>query len=196
MYRVGQGIIEPIAHLVHYHAYRIEDEHGDRIVNPKWNGDCKRLLNLKSDSERGFPDAVAHFSKKVGEVLAAHHVPPADLQVHIVVVPSSTAGRWSPGLLKISENLIKQNRNFIDSTRSLVRTKAIDKLSRGGDRSLWTHQQSVGLAEHAATRLARKTVLLLDDVTTSGNSLVACATILQQHAGVARVIPLALGKTV
>ncbi|MDR6383987.1 hypothetical protein [Paraburkholderia caribensis] len=179
-----------------YHAYRIDADDGSRVVNPKFDADCKRLLDLKSVAERGHPYAVAHFSKMAKEFLASKGIPPPDLQVHIVVVPSSTAGKWSPGLLKIGEYLIKHNSNFVDSMQSLVRVKTIQKLARGGDRSVWTHSQSIALAPKADKILARKTILLLDDITTTGNSMSACAEILTVQATPARVMPLAIGKTV
>lgn len=195
MFTSSLGVIYAVEHLVQYHAYRIDGEDGRRILNPKWNSDCKHLLNLKSADERGFPAAVAYFSRIALEHLTGISLPPKGLQVHIVAVPSSAAGRWSPGVLRIGENLIKSNRNFVDSMRALPRIKTIDKLARGGDRSVWTHEQSIGLDDPMG-RLPRKTILLLDDITTTGNSLMACAGILRTHAGVAQVVPLALGKTV
>lgn len=194
MFPVAMGVIQPVGHVVDYHSYWIDDGAGSKVVNPQFNADCRHLLNLKNVAERGHPSAIAYFSKVAAQFLLAHGVPPVNLQVHIVVVPSSTSGRWSPGLLKIGENLVRNNKNFVDSMQSLVRTTTIQKLARGGDRSLLTHQRSIDLND-PTSKLSRKTILLLDDITTTGNSLVACAGILQL-GGAATIMPLALGKTV
>ncbi|KAA0080900.1 phosphoribosyltransferase [Paraburkholderia sp. T12-10] len=189
------GVIQPVAHLVEYHAYWIEDNAGGKVRNPEWTDDCKRLLNLKNVQDQGHGAAVAYYTKMVKAFLTDNGVPPANLQVHLVVVPSSKAGHWGDGLLKIGQNLMKQNGNFVDSMKALKRTKTIQKLAHGGNRSIYVHQQSIELGSRAS-RLERKAILLLDDITTSGNSLIACAEMLRTHCGAAVVMPLALGKTV
>ncbi len=187
------GTIQPIAHLIDYHSYRIQDAHGNRIINPNFTRECGQILDLKKETERGHAQAVATFSQRVEAMLKAHNVPPANLLVHIVLVPSSTKGAWSPGLLKVGEYLCRRNKNFVDSLKTLERTTAIQKLANGGARNLDVHFNSITVRQ--PSRIAHKTVLLLDDVATTGNSLNACSQILNMN-GTLLVMPLAIGRTV
>jgi len=195
MFHNSLGVIYRVEHLVDYHAYWDEDDNGNRVRNAQWNADCKHLLNLKNPAERRFPEAVQYFTNAAAKRLAQIGLPPINLRVHIVVVPSSTAGNWSAGLMQIGHNLMRSNRNFVDSIKVLPRIRTIEKLAHGGDRSVATHEASIGLND-PERELRRKTILLLDDITTTGNSLAACASILQQSAECAQIIPMALGKTV
>jgi predicted amidophosphoribosyltransferase len=74
----------------------------------------------------------------------------------------------------------------------LERTKRIAKLAHGGDRSEEVHLNSVAVAD--ASLIKGKDVLLLDDVTKTGNSLRACEKILLA-AGAESVTCVTMGKT-
>ncbi len=74
----------------------------------------------------------------------------------------------------------------------LVRHKSIAKKATGGDRSIEVDLNSIRVED--ADCIKGKRVLLLDDVTTSGNSLLACRRLLLQ-AGAADVKMVALGRT-
>ena len=56
------------------------------------------------------------------------------------------------------------------------------------------HLESVEVNLNYLPDLGRYPILLLDDVTTTGSSLLACRKLLLR-AGVRRVVPLALGET-
>ncbi|WP_186060977.1 hypothetical protein [Burkholderia gladioli] len=182
-----------IAHLVEYHSYWLYDEDGDRYKNPAFDINCRRLLDLKHATERGHGAAVAHFSKSVETFLAAQGIPPPDLQVYLAVVPSSKKGEWGPGLDQICANLIRKNSNFVDSRRVLERVNTIQKLASGGNRNFSVHEESIRIG-NGGNKVVKKTILLLDDIATTGNSLRACAAKLYE-AGAAKVLPLALGQT-
>ncbi|WP_227746359.1 ComF family protein [Burkholderia cenocepacia] len=185
--------VQQIANLVEYHNYWIDDGQGNRVVNPAFDGNCRMLLDLKRDTERGHNAAVTYFSREVEAFLAAHGVPPPNLQVLIAIVPSSKQGTWGAGLEKIASNLIRRNANFVDATRVLERATTIQKLAAGGNRNQAVHQASIRIG-NGGSKIAQKTILLLDDITTTGNSLIACADLLCR-AGAATVMPLALGRT-
>jgi predicted amidophosphoribosyltransferase len=110
--------------------------------------------------------------------------------IAIAVVPSHDPGAAISGIHQLAQALARQSR--IDATACLVRFRKIPKLAMGGSRSVARHMSSIRV-EHAEIIQGRE-VLLLDDVTTSGNSLVACRKLLLK-AGAARVKYMALGRT-
>jgi predicted amidophosphoribosyltransferase len=110
--------------------------------------------------------------------------------IAIAVVPSHDRAAGLSGIHELAQTLARQSR--IDATACLVRFRKIPKLATGGSRSVARHMSSIRV-EHAEIIQGRE-VLLLDDVTTSGNSLVACRLLLLE-AGAARVKYMALGRT-
>src|SRR5207249_11211538 len=80
-----------------------------------------------------------------------------------------------------------------DATDCLVRTRWIEKLSRGGNRSLATQKSSFRIER--IDKILGKYVILLDDVCTSGNSLLAAYEVLRE-AGATAVKRVALARTV
>ena len=110
--------------------------------------------------------------------------------IAIAVVPSHDPAAGISGIHQLAQALARQNR--IDATECLVRFKKIPKLATGGSRSVARHLSSIRV-EHPEIIKGRE-ILLLDDVTTSGNSLVACRLLLLE-AGAARVKYMALGRT-
>ncbi|MDD3021224.1 MAG: phosphoribosyltransferase [Alphaproteobacteria bacterium] len=109
----------------------------------------------------------------------------------LICVALSHVAYAAPGPLhKLSNLLPSLGSERIDASNTLIRFKTIDKLSRGGSRSLDTHMQSIKIYNPEIIR--GKDILLIDDVTTSGNSLGACKTLLLA-AGVKSVQCLALG---
>jgi len=110
--------------------------------------------------------------------------------IAIAVVPSHDPAAGISGINQLTQALARQSR--IDATVCLVRFRKIPKLATGGSRSVARHMRSIRV-EHPEIIQGRE-VLLLDDVTTSGNSLVACRQLLLD-AGAARVKYMALGRT-
>ena len=98
------------------------------------------------------------------------------------------------GLKRLVRRLVANNdADRVDATSCLVRARHFDKLAHGGDRSIDVHLKSIVVVHEEL--IEDEEVLVLDDVTTSGNSLEACKQLLLQ-AGARRVQKLALGKTV
>ena len=110
--------------------------------------------------------------------------------IAIAVVPSSDPAASMSGIHELAKALAAKGR--LDATECLVRFEKINKLATGGDRSVARHLNSVRV-EHAELIQDRE-VLLLDDVTTSGNSLGACRRLLLK-AGAKRVKCMTLGRT-
>ena len=74
----------------------------------------------------------------------------------------------------------------------LIRHSRIEKLSGGGDRSRKVHYDSIKVSGELSVK--GEDVLLLDDISTSGNSLLACRDILIAN-GARSVEMLVLGRT-
>lgn len=71
--------------------------------------------------------------------------------------------------------------------------KSIDKLAFGGERNKEIHMQTISTIQDM--EIAGDVVLLMDDVTTTGNSLYVCREILLEK-GAAEVEMFALGKAI
>ena len=120
-------------------------------------------------------------------------VPGHDLCRPLVDDPILSKMRFANGGLDklVSSLASKKNRN--DVSMCLERVKKIKKLSARGDRSPEVHFGSIEVRNKEL--IDQKNILLIDDVTTSGNSLKACRELLLR-GGAYRVKMLALGKTV
>ena len=75
----------------------------------------------------------------------------------------------------------------------LRRSRSINKLATGGSRDLSVHMQSIDTVEDMD--ISGDIVLLMDDVTITGNSLYACREILLNR-GAENVEMFALGKAI
>ena len=113
-------------------------------------------------------------------------------EVTICVVPSSNKDNRESGMAKLGE-MLAQDYSRKNKVFYLERTKSISKLAAGGDRSKEVHLRSISTVEHMD--ISGEIVLLMDDVTTTGNSLYACREILLQH-GAEKVEMFALGKAI
>jgi phosphoribosylpyrophosphate synthetase len=164
---------EEFFHMVTYHPYK---RHGER--NPAFDANSRLLLNLKESYE----SAINHFHQMVDKHLAGEFV--------IAVVPSSDAAKIGSGVSLLAQKLATGTR--VDGTSCLVRHTSIEKLATGGNRDIDQHKRSIKVVN--AHLVQDRAVLLLDDITTTGNSLRACQELLY-GAGARLVQCLALGGT-
>lgn len=81
----------------------------------------------------------------------------------------------------------------INKVYFLQRTKSIDKLAWGGRRDKQIHLETISAVENMD--ITDNIILLMDDVTTTGNSLYACKEILMEK-GAKQVEMFALGKAI
>lgn len=162
-----------IYYLGDYHPYRLNDER-----NKAFDAYSGSILDLKERQPRG----IDFFHDRLDRLIPEGTI--------LVTVPSHDPASSESGITILARRLSETGR--VDATSCLKRITQIEKLTHGGDRSINTHLGSIRVQE---TDLFKgKTVVLLDDVTTTGNSLLACKNLLIQ-AGAREVIPLALGKT-
>lgn len=151
-------------------------EGGDGSNYPKHSG---QILDLKEAKA----SAIQYFYNLIEPTLGDGFA--------IAFVPSHDPAKHSAGLLALVTRLAA-NRNRIDASGCLVRTKIIQKLANGGDRSVDVHLNSIAVVN--AEFIAGREVLLLDDVTTTGGSLFACRKLLLE-AGAQFVQRVAIGRT-
>lgn len=138
----------------------------------------RKILDLKD----GKSSAVNYFYALLDEEICPG--------VAVSVVPSHSAQAADSGIRKLAKRLAAHGR--IDMTDCLIRTKDVEKLAHGGSRSRRVHYDSIEV--NPAVPVADEVILVVDDVTTSGNSLYACRDLLLAR-GAQRVALLALGKT-
>jgi predicted amidophosphoribosyltransferase len=105
-------------------------------------------------------------------------------------VPPHAPGKNGP-VLTLARRLAGR-RQRADASRCLVRHTEIQKLSNGGRRDPEVHLESVRVEN--VNRIRGRDVVLVDDVTTTGNSFLACKTLLLD-AGAQSVDCFALAKT-
>ncbi len=167
---------EDITVLGPYNPYRTHIEMGgDRNNYPSHSG---RILDLKDCLPKGIDYFIPLRDKlKITEA--------------ITIVPSHDPAKTTSGLALLVAKLT-DGQGYVDASGCLVRHTKIQKLASGGDRSKQVHLDSIRVAN---TQLIEgRRVLLIDDVMTSGNSLIACKSLLLT-AGAAHVTCLALGRT-
>ena len=110
---------------------------------------------------------------------------------YIATVPSSTKGNKHLGFEKLIPKLSGKF-DILNEKRNLIkRDKTIEKLANGGSRAIGVHINSLSVR---TTEVAGKNVVLIDDVTTSGNSMRAAISKLER-AGYNVIFAMALGKT-
>lgn len=178
--------------LTDYHPYRISNEDGEKVKNPKFDAMCGRLLDIKGDpNAKNFNASVLIYATLLAKRLKDYPLAPF-VSVDIAIIPKSEAGRVSPGLVAVAEKLTTLDKRFVlPRTHILRRDRTVEKLANGGNRAQWVHTASISVTVPQRGRA----VLLLDDIGTTGNSLMACTDLLYL-AGAARVIPVVLGRTV
>lgn len=171
--------LKEVLYLHEYHPYRMS---GSREKNPAFNKDDALILDVKIDEKE---PAIAHFATLISAMACDG--------ILIAVVPGHDPDRKTSGIRTIAQRVAAAN-DRVDGTSLLVRHTKIDKLASGGDRSIETHLNSIGVVDRSK-QLLNASVLLLDDVTTSNNSLHACKQLLRT-SGAKQVQMMALGRTV
>jgi len=169
-----------------YHKYWMDTE--KTVKNPNFDQTHSGLiLSAKRSDHANHAYAIKCFTKMIREAALRFD----DDQIELVVVPSHTQGEVSAGLRSIAENLCKTDERFRYRHNSLSRTKSIAKLAGGGDRRIEVHLDSISFRRDLKMRCG---VLILDDVSTTGNSIAACGDIISgQRRSV--VGGLVLGRT-
>lgn len=167
-----------IVSLGEYRPWTFHKENGGNGGN--WPEHSARTLDLKKKKAAGLNYFFNYMVKRVKKPTA------------IAVVPSHSPATGPTSGVHILAKRIAKELGLVDASKCLVRHTEIEKLAGGGNRSIETHLDSVAVEN--ADLIKGEKVLLLDDVTTTGNSLLACRRLLLK-SGAAEVKMVALGRT-
>ncbi|KXI26796.1 hypothetical protein [Paraglaciecola hydrolytica] len=158
--------------------------------NPDRNKDTYRIMDLKNPSSNNHQSAIKHFGTNFSAGLKKLVVNIKTDKIQVAIVPSSKKGKRSSGLeaiLKMVEEVA-----IIYDPLFLVRDEDVPASHEGGNRSIEKHINSISVKKIPDPNIP---MLILDDVTTTGNSLEACEKILKKK-GVTLIYKVAIGKTV
>lgn len=156
-------------------------DHTLRINSLKLAFETEHILGDCDDSH---VDDVEYFYNRLSPLLK--------IGFPIAIVPTHNPAAPNWGLVNIVRRLSAQER--IDATSCLVRIGNIDqqhKFTGTERRHIKRHLDSIEVRNESL--ITSKVVLLLDDIVTTGTSLMACKKLLLD-AGASEVICLALGK--
>lgn len=168
------------------HLY-FEDYHPERYMNemnPKHNNNLHsvKLLNLK----KGIPE-YEYFYKILEKTIDF-----SNKELAIIIFPSSIPNNY--GELYTIINKLCKKYNLVDTSKCLKRIRQVNK-SHQGFRNVEKHFSSIELINKDL--LINKNILIIDDIATSGNSLMASKHIIDYNdIKYKEIIFLALGKTV
>lgn len=171
-----------IYYIGEYHPYWLSGE-----KNPNFNKvNGGYILDLKENNKNG----IRYFVNKIEEEFKKYSN--IDEFNIITIVPSSKKNVISEGL-KTLVNAIAENYDCMEYVQCLNRNRTVEKKANGGLRSKQLEIDTIDAINKK--RINRANILLFDDVTTTGKSLIACKEILIKN-GAKNVICIALGKTV
>ncbi|MEM4248430.1 MAG: hypothetical protein QXH80_04105 [Candidatus Nanoarchaeia archaeon] len=145
----------------------------------------KQILALKDKDNQAIEYFVKLFLKKFGSLKNNPFIA-------ICCVPSHEPGNING--IKIVAKRAAVALNITDATECLERITRVAKLSKGGTRSVNVHLDSIQLNNKSL--LENKVALLVDDVSTTGNSLKACEMIIKKNSEALQVMKVSLAQTV
>jgi predicted amidophosphoribosyltransferase len=148
----------------------------------------KNIIKFKS----GDPDAVNYFASILIPLLHGSSLKQSNF--YIATVPSSTQGKAHPGFTQLIKLLSAEFRIENPNSNILKRTESKTPAHLGGSRSKTDLLNTMGLSTELSKKISGKSVLLLDDVTTTTNSLKAGIDLLI-NAKAHVIVAIALGKT-
>lgn len=167
-----------ILNFGYYRRYRMPDG----SINPDFRKDIISglILDVKEKKEKGLNYFYQNLQDQIEKGIA------------ICVVPSHRSGYTNDsGIAELARRLASDDR--IDKIDFILREKDIAKLSTGGEREY--EIQKASIKANPAMTIEGDVILLVDDVTTSGNSLFASRDLLLEN-GAERVAMFALGKSI
>jgi predicted amidophosphoribosyltransferase len=168
-----------------YHAYRLISG----ALNPAFRKDSEgRLLDLKA----GNAVAIAAEANEMLTVLREVRLPRGSV---LAIVPGHLACDTNAGspMSRLVECLARQDPRLRSSVDTLVRYRDVEKMATGGDRSVRAQVESMRIRE--SSLVVGATVVVLDDIVSSGHSMAAARELLMR-AGAARVACVAIARTV
>ena len=172
-----------VLHCSDYHPF---SKGGQK--NPLFNNDSKRLLDFKDAANTKHAAAVNFFCGRVKTILNQNKYGPNFFDL-LGIVPSSSAGRHSPGLVTLLNNIGSTHQGL--SPTLINRMISVVPSHAGGPRDPQIHIRSLAINGIVKD----KNILLIDDVVTSGSIFSACCSILKLH-GAKNIVCIALARTI
>jgi len=164
----------------------------DSLKNDTFSLKISQLKTIDDRNEDGLALQDPQRTQKQIEEFAAEIIsilnPDPDLV--ICVLPKSRKIREPGGIRKVAEKMCEGN--FIDGTKVIERITDRRPYHLGGNRDYATELASLGITNTEVIK--GKVILLLDDISTTGNSFAAAKTLLLSH-GAKQIVPFAIGKT-
>ena len=177
--------IDMIHHVCDYNSYYKEG-----VKNPYIDHYTYKIMDLKEPSQRGHNAAILHFAPKLNSGINALANSLNIRTLQIAIVPSSEKDKRSAGLETLITHI--NGTRVIYDPNFLVRDHTVPKAHLGGDRSYDRNIKSVSVHNAPSKDIP---LILLDDVSTTGNSLYSCREILK-NVGVKKVYMIVIGQTV
>ena len=175
--------------ITSYFPYWVKDENGNKIRNPRWTKECGFILDIKENGQK-CNNAKNWALPQLLEVIRKKVVAPARINV-VCIVPGHVANSVSPALVDLSRTMAARLQAIAYPTL-VQRIHTIEKLAYGANRAEHVHYQSMQVSDPGAVQ--GQTVLLIDDVRTTGNSMKVASMLLEQ-AGARVVHRIAIGQT-
>lgn len=168
-----------ILYLYDYYPVRYEEHNGvsERILAFK-NGDDAAVRQFADEMKEAMDDKYRGYMEKLSNTV-------------VCVMPSHEAGQYSKGLTRLAAYL-SFTYGMIDAEHLIKRKITHDKISTGGDRSVQKQLETLEVSTDYI--IAGKDVIVLDDVTTTGNSIEAVRRLLRKY-NVGKIYAQTLGKT-
>lgn len=170
-----------------YYPYWIIDSNKQKIKNDYFNkGKGEYILKLKNNKN----DSIEYYTNKLKSILLYKIKNINEFDI-ITYVPSSKTDKDNLALEKILKNICN-NYNNLKFKKCLIRVQNIDKLSTGGNRDKEIHIKTINI--NNLEEIKDKNIIIIDDVTSTGNSMIACKEKLKNY-GANKVACLSLSKT-
>ena len=161
----------------------------DGVRNPDFDDYSSTILGLKKCDA----DAIDYFSGRLKTFLTHHR---QDENVICLVVPRSDESKGNSGCHYVAFRVAKQLSWVQFHSTGIRRKTPIKSLHEGGDRTIATQINSLTFQPWPNQSSDKKNIILIiDDVTTTGNSLTACSTLVKFHNPDSEIIQLAFGQT-
>lgn len=176
-----------IYYLDDYKQYWVYDNNGNKHKNPNFRENKSGyILKFKNCEEEG----LKHYTKKLINVFS-YSEEFKNEDYLITFVPSHKKNNVNSNMINLL-TCIEKEFDHIKYKNCLERKNDIEKLSDGGNRKINIHLNSIEVIGHKNLYKEQK-IILFDDVTSTGNSLLACKELLENLG--AKVTCIALSKT-
>ena len=167
--------------------FYLYDYYPTRFVEHR--GISEKIIAFKN----GNTDAIDYFCRVMKDVLDERFKDNLSGlgEYTVCIMPAHDRGKYSVGLRLLARFLVDAY-GMTDGIELVQRIKTHDRNANGGDRSIAGQLQTLAIDDRYA--VADKKILILDDVTTSGNSILAVKRLLTDR-GNNWFVSIALGRT-